>query len=306
MKKFGTPTGAGPGAATEMVGLAAVGAPPGVRSTGWSGAGAFGALGLACLAAAPARGAGALGLGLGLARDRLRDLGPVRGLLPRTLALGLRLAGALGRARLLRLGALLLLLRLGLARLRLARLRRRRGRRRGRGDVDLRHGDGRDLRADRDARHRRDRRGDAGRLDAVIRMHGQRGDGKDRARKRDADDNDAPIHGEPTVPSLQESPATAAAGDSTVPESFRRRASTVSSVFCVRKGEPSRRSSELRNRPPGGEFLTRGGDLTPQLEAQVDARPPKPVRLVALQSRPHATEGTDRRWPKTTRGSASA
>ena len=38
-------------------------------------------------------------------------------------------------SRLLRLGALLLLLRLGLARLRLARLRRRRGRRRGRGDV---------------------------------------------------------------------------------------------------------------------------------------------------------------------------
>src|SRR5947209_7536284 len=42
MKKFGTPTGAGPGKANEKVGLAADGTPPPVR-----GAGGFGACGVA-------------------------------------------------------------------------------------------------------------------------------------------------------------------------------------------------------------------------------------------------------------------
>ncbi|HEX3317696.1 MAG TPA: hypothetical protein VHR88_06740 [Solirubrobacteraceae bacterium] len=40
MEKFGTPTAAGPGVASETVGLEAVGAPPGVRPGAWSVRGA--------------------------------------------------------------------------------------------------------------------------------------------------------------------------------------------------------------------------------------------------------------------------
>ena len=76
MKKFGTPTWAGPGVANDTVGFAAVGAPPGVRSTGWAGAGAFGAVGLACPPAPPPEEPVLLGSDSGLPVTDCVTLGP--------------------------------------------------------------------------------------------------------------------------------------------------------------------------------------------------------------------------------------
>src|SRR4029078_660822 len=158
---------------------------------------------------------------------------------------------------------------------------------------------------DRLARHPHHGGGDAWRRAAVIRVHGQHGDGENRARKRDADDKDAPVHGEPTVPSLQESPTTAAV----VIRRYRRHSGDAPAPYrvCCASAKGNRRALvELRNRPPGGEFLYTGQALPLSARLRATKSLNRSV-MVALQSRrPHATEGTDRRWPKTTRGSASA